>query len=170
MNLLMAVLGILTLYSIWPWNLGYQIPQLLTALHASTFRFCWSLSLLWFIYVLTIEREGTIYEILSWNGWLPISRLTYSTFLFHPLIIWLYFGTIEHRLSYNHFEFIHMFSANLLLSMGLALISSLVFESPIVNLQKLIFNNLKSAANELKSNQTPINQKEAIKKCTNLRK
>lgn len=139
----MATLGLLTLFSIWPWNAGLSVPQSITAVYASTFRFGWSLSVLWFIYILTIERSGSIYQFLVWTGWVPISRCTYSAFLFHPLVIWLHFGTIEHRLSYNHLEFIRMFAANLVLSIVLALISSLLFEAPIVSLQKLIFKNSK---------------------------
>lgn len=173
MNLLMASLGLTTLFSIFFWNSAdFKIPQVITAIYASTFRFCWSISVLWFIYVLNIERDGLIYNFLTWSGWLPISRLTYSAFLFHPLIIWLHFGTIEHRLSYNHLEFIRMFSSNVVLSIILALITSLIFESPMVNMQKLIFKNLKnlsseSETNKLKSFSTFNEQKEPIK-CTKI--
>lgn len=145
MNILMFLLGILTLLSTWPWNSGKQIPQLITAIYASTFRFCWSLSLLWFIYVMTIQRKGLIYQFLTWPGWLPISRVTYSAFLFHPIVIWMHFGTIEHRLSSTHLEFIRFFAANFLLSILLALISSLIFESPILSIQKLMYENYKKS-------------------------
>lgn len=146
MNLSMASLGLLTLFSIWPWNAGLRVPQLVTAIFASTFRSGWSLSLLWFIYVLTIQRTGSVYHFLSHPIWHPLSRLTYSTFLFHPIIIWLHFGTVEHRLSYTHLEFVRMFASNVVLSIILAMISCLLFESPVVNLQKLIFKNLKKSS------------------------
>lgn len=158
-NLSMASLGLLTLFSIWPWNAGLPVPQLLTAIHASTFRFCWSLSVLWFIYLLTVERRSSVYHFLSHPLWHPISRLTYSTFLFHPIIIWLHFGTVEHRLSYTHMEFVRMFAANVVLSIILAMISCLLFESPVVNLQKLLFKNLKkSSPSESKSGHPAPNQ------------
>lgn len=195
MNLLMALLGLATLFSIWLWNSGLMIPQFVTAFYASTFRFGWSLSILWFVYKSTIERSGLIYEFLSWPGWLPISRLTYSgkiyylydilsvlqkiaynfiiiffsklVFLFHPLVIWMHFGTAEHSLSYNHQEFIRMFTSNLFLSIILALISNLIFEAPIINIQKLIFNNSKTASSLDKIKFNHVSNSNQLKKIIN---
>ena len=38
---------------------------------------------------------GIVNDILSWPAWFPLSRLTYSAYLLHPVLLLVYIGSMR---------------------------------------------------------------------------
>jgi len=44
---------------------------------------------------------GPVNKFLSWKGFMPLSRLTYCSYLIHPLVIWWFIGTQDVLFHYS---------------------------------------------------------------------
>ena len=74
-------------------------------LYAATARPLWSVCLAWVILSCFYGGGGWVNELLSWKGWIPLSRLTYTSYLLHIMISELIGFNRDHRLHFNgHFE------------------------------------------------------------------
>lgn len=63
---------------------------------------CIVLSISWPGLVVTMMMvTGFIGHILNWRGWTPLGRVTYSAYLIHPLVIFIYAGN---RRDLNHVD------------------------------------------------------------------
>ena len=91
----------------------------------------------------------------SRHSYRPLSRLTYCAYLIHPLVIWLNFRNMEVEQSSHHdpltpsyvlqvpfhasvITIAWQYVGNLGLSYAAALLLSLLFEAPFLNLQRII--------------------------------
>lgn len=128
--------------SLYPWNLGLQVDENLTALYGSTFRSLWSLCLSWFIYELTTRPSGHLARLLSWSGFQLTNRLTYSCYLIYPFIIQFRFGLLRDRLEFTLVNLISNFVANVGLTYLAAILLALFIDSPIVQLNRLALKSL----------------------------
>ena len=45
--------------------------------------------------------SGLVDTILSWKAFIPLSRLTYSAYLVHPIVIYVYYGSLERPFHYS---------------------------------------------------------------------
>lgn len=48
--------------------------------------------------------EHWLYAVMEWVGWAPLSRLTYCTYLIHPMVIKFFYKNLhepEHLADYN---------------------------------------------------------------------
>ncbi len=104
---------------------------------------------------------GLVNKLLSWKGFIPLSRLTYSVYLTHVWLVWMYWASKKDLVDMNNFSILSLTSGILLMSYGLGAIFSLLFESPFFELQKNlkyylminkkeIINNNNSRINETK--------------------
>jgi peptidoglycan/LPS O-acetylase OafA/YrhL len=83
---------------------------------------------------------GIINKILSWSAWIPLSRLTYSAYLVHTMIIIYYFATKNHLFHLEDLGMIYMFLSHVVFSYSIGLFISLFFEIPFIGLEKFIFS------------------------------
>jgi peptidoglycan/LPS O-acetylase OafA/YrhL len=49
-----------------------------------------------YVYIL-----GIINYILSWKLWIPLSRLCYTAYLIHQIVILYFYSTLEHTIHVN---------------------------------------------------------------------
>ncbi|KAG8198741.1 hypothetical protein JTE90_023506 [Oedothorax gibbosus] len=94
----------------------------------------------WAIYNCVTGQAGLINSILSFKLFIPLSRLTYCAYLVHPMILTGYFGSLKVLFNFSHMTLVLMFLGFLLLSYSAALVTSLLFESPVIRLDKFIRN------------------------------
>ena len=78
---------------------------------------------------------GIIDKILSWNFWVPLSRLSYMAYLFHVIVIILMYRTLRFRFIYTNWSMIVMFAAAVTLSYSLSLIIAITVEYPVANMK-----------------------------------
>lgn len=116
----------------------------LTPLHYGLYdglsRVLWSIALCYIIFACAYNSGGPINWFLSNPRWLPLSKLSYSICLFHyPLIIFMMF-TLKTTPHFDDVIGFHGFIANYVLSIFIAIVMMLSFETPFNNIQRLIFN------------------------------
>ena len=63
--------------------------------------FIWSLSLSWIIYNCAINRGGVLSKILSAKFLHPLSRLSFSAYLTHLMLIWFNTNQIRFPIAIN---------------------------------------------------------------------
>ena len=82
---------------------------------------------------------GVINKFLSWSFWVPLSNLTFTAYLFHPLVFLLMYRTMRFRFIHTDWMLIILFSAAAVLSYSLALIVAVTVEYPVANVEKAVF-------------------------------
>nr|CAD7433099.1 unnamed protein product [Timema monikensis] len=65
----------------------YVYDRLACSFYFALFRTCWALGVAWIVFSCVAGYGGPVNTLLSWKGWIPLSRLTYCIYLVHlPLI------------------------------------------------------------------------------------
>lgn len=141
----------LSLFSTWKWNRNVEASDLETLIYSSLHRTGWALGLAWTVYACLTDRCALVNQVLSWKAWLPLSRLTYGVYLAHPVVLDFQMWTIRERIFGSHLSMLYLFSGNLAISMGVAVIFYLAFEAPFRKLckdfiEKLLGCSLRAAS------------------------
>ncbi|XP_075541468.1 nose resistant to fluoxetine protein 6-like isoform X2 [Dermacentor variabilis] len=126
----------LSLFATWKWNRNVEASDLETLLYSSLHRTGWALGLGWTVYACLTDRCALVNQVLSWKAWLPLSRLTYGVYLAHPVVLDFQMWTIRERIFGSHMSMLYLFSGNLAVSMGVAVVFYVAFEAPFRKLCK----------------------------------
>jgi len=100
------------------------------------------LGVCWVILACSTGFGGIINSILSWEGWLPWSRLSYVGYLIHPISLYWYTHNQPFQIYYSIWTIIFWFMAQLVFSLGWSLVISVFYEAPFLALEKLMFADL----------------------------
>ncbi|XP_057290815.1 O-acyltransferase like protein-like [Hydractinia symbiolongicarpus] len=103
------------------------------------FRFVWALALAWVVYACHNGYGGLVNDFLSWKAFIPLSRLTYSTYLTHAMVILLFFGASQTAVDLTLLNYVYICSGITVLSFAAAYIVSVCIEYPVFNLEKLLY-------------------------------
>lgn len=68
--------------------------------------------------------------LLTWRVWLPLSRLTYSAYLLHPLVMACFYGSRVELFSFSHELLLYFTLANIIITYICALLIYLIIEFP----------------------------------------
>ncbi|XP_023338900.1 uncharacterized protein LOC111709470 [Eurytemora carolleeae] len=131
--LVSTVLALGLVYGLYEDKLTSTQAQLYSTFARST----WALVLAWISVSCGSGFGGIINWILSLPGLRPLSRLTYTAYLIHPLIMLLFYSNLEVPYHGSILGYSLQYTGFLLTSYGAALLYSLVFEAPWINIQKL---------------------------------
>ncbi|KAF8793159.1 Nose resistant to fluoxetine protein 6 like protein [Argiope bruennichi] len=104
-----------------------------TAFYNGTKHLFFSLSLAWMIYVLYTGQAELINRCLSWKGFLPLSRLSYSVYLIHMLIVTRRIQQTEGGMDFSYMFWISLYIYTFFWGYVAAFIASLLFEVPTIN-------------------------------------
>ena len=142
---LATVLALLVVYG--PWKVFKEphpvfFGDMENIMYAACHRFVWSCAVGWVIFACHNNRGGVVNSFLSWKGWIPWGKLTYSAYLVHLMVFGGdgYFmvsreGPVHFQDSFAISEFI----SNVVLSYFVAFILAVSVEYPVLNLEKIIF-------------------------------
>ncbi|KAL2718957.1 nose resistant to fluoxetine protein 6-like isoform X1 [Vespula squamosa] len=75
--------NVLVLFGLWE----RRISSISTAFYVALGRTVWGIGLAWLLIACVTNHGGIANKILSFKGWIPLSRLTYSAYLLNPIII-----------------------------------------------------------------------------------
>lgn len=78
-------------------------------------------------------------RLLSWKGFVPLSRLTYCVYLIHLDYINVYFSWNRKQLYYTFMGTLTTYFGIVVTVFGLAFLVSVTVEASFMNLEKLIF-------------------------------
>lgn len=109
-----------------------------TVVYMSLFRTGWGLAICWFIFACATGNGGWINDVLSWSPFIPLGRMTYCAYLIHPFVIMFYHENRMKETYFTDYDSIYFFLGNLVLSYGLAFVTSLFFESPMMGIEKAV--------------------------------
>lgn len=80
------------LFAPYPWNNGVAYTVWEAVLYAATSRTLFAATIAWVILMSTAYQGGFVDSVLSWKGFIPLSRCTYMVYLTHMWFVWLYIG------------------------------------------------------------------------------
>ncbi|XP_013404082.1 nose resistant to fluoxetine protein 6 [Lingula anatina] len=99
----------------------------------------WAAALGWIIVACATGYGGFINTILSWSPWVPLGRLTYAVYLVHSYIQVVYvWGGRTTNITVSDFSQTIFFTAFLVLSYVAGLVASLLFEVPMLGVEKIL--------------------------------
>ncbi|KAJ8936791.1 hypothetical protein NQ318_021933, partial [Aromia moschata] len=115
-----------------------RLPAWCSALYASLHHVLWSACIAWIIIAISSGYGPWARPILSWKPVVVLSRLTYTVYLCHGTIQLYSSGTIRNPVYASTFDLMHKLAADLILGFLLAFILTMLFESPIIGLEKIL--------------------------------
>ncbi|KAK7866349.1 hypothetical protein R5R35_003276 [Gryllus longicercus] len=134
---LSTVLMLAALYGAYPFQQPtYVYNGVEIAFWLSLFRVMWSLGLGWIIFACDQGYGGIVNTILSWSFFQPLSRLCYGVYLLHFPILEIYSGVIQSPIYLADINVIPQFFGMLLMSGLWTIPMVLLFESPIIFIEK----------------------------------
>ncbi|GLG92878.1 Uncharacterized protein GBIM_00428 [Gryllus bimaculatus] len=136
---LSTVLMLAALYGAYPFQQPtYVYNGVEIAFWLSLFRVMWSLGLGWIIFACDQGYGGIVNTILSWSFFQPLSRLCYGVYLLHFPILEIYSGVIQSPVYLADINVIPQFLGMLVMSGLWTIPMVLLFESPIIFIEKSI--------------------------------
>ena len=108
-------------------------------LYLASSRVIWCVCVAFIIYACQTSNGGIVNKFLSSDLWVPFSRMSYSTYLSHA-VIFDYFRYVQERpLHAQLINVLYLFCGNIIFSHILSFFVHILFETPIVGLEKYIF-------------------------------
>uniref|UniRef100_T1KJ36 Nose resistant-to-fluoxetine protein N-terminal domain-containing protein n=1 Tax=Tetranychus urticae TaxID=32264 RepID=T1KJ36_TETUR len=133
----LSMAGLFTiLFYTYTWNIGDQWTPLSAGFYATFHRTCWSICISWVIFACVSGYGGIIASFLSWKGFFPLAKLSFSIYLLHFPILWWRYAYLRERLAFGHYTMLCEFIVNLTLSTFAALLSHILVEAPTSNLYR----------------------------------
>ena len=102
LNILLWIVSLffmcLMIFGIYPNYNGHPLSLASNILYQATSRIVWALGLGYVIFACATSHGGLVNKFLSWSVWVPLSRLTFSAYLFHLVILLDYNYMMDHTL------------------------------------------------------------------------
>lgn len=138
---LATILGLTIVYGIYGATKhgGKPFNKTENILYGTFSRFTWGLSLAWVIYACNKGYGSLVNKILSASYWIPLSRLTYSAYLVHPIVLGVYFGSFRNTAEYTDMFFAFYFVAVVVMSYASAYVLAVCVEFPFMQLESVLF-------------------------------
>ena len=115
--------------------------SLFDAMMYQTFhRIAWNGAVAWVIFSCVKGHGGIVNEFLSWSAFAPLSRLTFSAYLIHIQVLYMFVASSLSSFpsDYNWWTAVLYFLPTLMATMVVAFCLSLFFESPSIRVEKLL--------------------------------
>ncbi|XP_071559721.1 nose resistant to fluoxetine protein 6 isoform X1 [Temnothorax nylanderi] len=112
--------------------------RLEASFYAGFHRQVFVLAVSWIIFCCINGYAGPINYLLSWHGWIPLSKLTYCAYLSHYLVILSHVGAVRTPGNLTQMNMIRDFIANLVLTMMISVLWRLCFETPFMTLDSIL--------------------------------
>ena len=115
-------------------------PSLFENIIYNTFsRFAWGVSLALIVFACHNGYGWVINSFLSMKFWIPLSRLSYNAYLFHPLVVSAVIGSARKSIHYYDINMAAFAIANVVLSYGAAALVAVLVEFPLGNIEQAVF-------------------------------
>jgi peptidoglycan/LPS O-acetylase OafA/YrhL len=142
--------GAAVVYGLYPYQIAFSESgnsELVGSLAARVtynglHRLAWSVCLGWVILACVKGAGGPINQILSWHAWVPLARLSYCIYLVHFTLIGYITSLASFTVSFSHSLTVYWILALLSMSIFVAYIAVILFEAPIVTLEKVLFQTI----------------------------
>ncbi|KDR21237.1 Nose resistant to fluoxetine protein 6 [Zootermopsis nevadensis] len=146
---LLAAVGFLgALYGLLPFQQpDYVYDALESSLYNCLHRAIWSVSVGWIIFACVKGYGGPVNKILSWGAFHPFSRLTYCIYLVHYPFMSYRQSTTRTPVYLNNINTMSQSLSDMVFSILLAALMSLVFEIPAITIKRILLQKDKTQLN-----------------------
>ncbi|XP_071492065.1 nose resistant to fluoxetine protein 6-like [Diadema antillarum] len=117
---------------------GHPVPVAGRAAYMSLSKFAWGVCLSWVVFACRFGYAGWANDILSWELWIPMSRLTYSAYLVYPIVLNIYSFNIINPYYFSYFTAPFEFAGLFVLVYCAAVLMAVLVEFPLGNLEKIL--------------------------------
>ena len=136
-----TAMGLAVIYGLTDY---YQDPTVhptkkANVLYLTFSRSAWGLAVSWVVYACATGYAGPVNTLLSWTPFGPVSRINYSAYLYHLLVINILVQNMKSKVAYDDVFIGFIYCGILVLAYGVAFLAAIWFESPFIALEKLIF-------------------------------
>lgn len=104
-------------------------------------RVVWSIAICYMVFACVHGSGGPINWFLSHRFWQPLARISFSIYIVHRPIPLLTVGTMKIPPVMSETTFSMSAFLNCILSICIAIVATLAFESPIISLEKVFFGS-----------------------------
>ncbi|XP_065365687.1 uncharacterized protein LOC135958723 [Calliphora vicina] len=125
----------LIIFGVWQGELN----EVTTAFYVSIGHTAFGVGLIWVVLSCCWNLSPTMNRILSYRCLWPLSRLTYCTYLIHPVIMLITSYRMDGTIHMSMVFILIIFLGNAVVSFIFAFFISVVFEAPVIRLLKIIF-------------------------------
>ncbi|KAL6265109.1 hypothetical protein P5V15_005199 [Pogonomyrmex californicus] len=115
-----------------------ELAPVTAAAYSSLSHSAWALGLAWIVIACSTGYGGYVNKILSWPLLYPFSRVTYCSYLVHPLVIRLTAMNLDSPFHLGKDIVMITFLGQLILSYALSFVVSVTFEAPVVSMLKIL--------------------------------
>ncbi|XP_011695435.1 PREDICTED: nose resistant to fluoxetine protein 6 isoform X2 [Wasmannia auropunctata] len=115
-----------------------ELTPVTAAAYSSLSHSAWALGLAWIVIACSTGYGGYVNKILSWPLLYPFSRVTYCSYLVHPLVIRLTAMNLDSPFHLGKDIMMITFLGQLVLSYVLSFVVSIAFEAPVVSMLKIV--------------------------------
>ncbi|XP_066151662.1 nose resistant to fluoxetine protein 6-like [Euwallacea fornicatus] len=138
-----------------------DVGPFFTALYSSLYHFTWSICIAWMVIAISAGYGPWVDPILRWKPLVILGRLTYCVYISHGAIQLYTGGSIRSPVYASIFNLEYKVAADVLLSYVLAFILTMLYESPIIGLEKVLLRKVPAAATK-KSTIDPIEDESSM--------
>lgn len=118
---------------------GHHLSTAENVLYYMFSRLAWGIGLGLIVFVCHNGYGWIINDFLSMKIWIPLSRLTYTAYLIHPIVLTVIFGTLREPFTYSNYIMAVYAVAMVVLSFGAAGVVAVLVEFPLSNLEMAVF-------------------------------
>lgn len=134
-----SICNILVLFGLYE----RHIPVLTSAFYVALSRTAWGLGLAWIIIACSTGHAGFIDSILSFGGWVPLSRLTYGAYLLNPVLMSSVYLSSERAWHIDFLPLAATFMGHLCITYFCSYVLSLTLETPCILLMRWVVKGSK---------------------------
>ncbi|XP_071452933.1 nose resistant to fluoxetine protein 6-like [Hetaerina americana] len=128
-----------TVFSAWVfYSPGRPYDALQSALYGALHRITWSIGTSWIIIAVSTGNGDFLKPFLVWPPIITLSRMTYCAFLSHGALQLYTVASARSPYYGSIYHLIWLSAGDIVLSFGASFVLTLLFESPIIGLEKII--------------------------------
>ncbi|XP_049288164.1 nose resistant to fluoxetine protein 6-like [Anopheles funestus] len=115
------------------------LPQAVDAIYESLSRVSWATAVGWIVFACVNGYGGPINDFLGATVWQPLGRLSYAIYLLHLPIQTMLAGFARVPYYFTDLLAVYQFWGDIGFTLTVALLWTLLFESPIIGLERMLF-------------------------------
>ncbi|XP_054728349.1 nose resistant to fluoxetine protein 6-like [Anastrepha obliqua] len=101
-------------------------------------RMAWPLAICWVVYACVNGYGGIINSFLSWTFWQPISKLSYSMYIWHLIVITINASLIKTNTYFSDYDVILSFWSNFGITLFVSVCVYLAVEAPVADIESYL--------------------------------
>ncbi|EDX02122.2 nose resistant to fluoxetine protein 6 [Drosophila yakuba] len=145
--LLCLALLFASIFALYPYSklLGKSPSVLDGALYYTLARIAWPLALCWVVFACMQGYGGLANSFLSSPLWQPLSKLSYSAYIWHIFIEEVNHRRVQNNTYFSNYEVMLSFWSTLGFTLLMSYVLYVIIEAPLEGLERMIFPNHRSA-------------------------